>query len=111
MPNTGRTIRELVQGFAQHLRELKSSEYKESQLRLQHLDPFWELLGWDVSNRKQKSPRDADVLVEPSMDTIDDEGLRTREPDYLFRLNGFPQHERRIDQAVFRLYGVDALPA
>lgn len=91
MSDTGRAIRELAQGFAQHIRELKAANYKESQLRLHYLDPFWELLGWDVHNRRQQAPQDVEVLVEPSMDTVDDEGLRTREPDYLFRLNGFPR--------------------
>jgi hypothetical protein len=82
-------IRSLVQGFAQHIRELKSPEYKESQLRLHYLDPFWRLLGWDVSNDAQRAPQDLEVVVEPSMDSPDEEGLRSREPDYLFRILAF----------------------
>jgi hypothetical protein len=31
------------------------------------------------------------VLIEPSMDSTEDDGLRSREPDYLFRVNGFPR--------------------
>lgn len=81
----------LVQGFARHIRQLKAPETKESQVRLHYIDPFWSLLGWDVGNSEQRAPQDVEVLVEPSMDTVEDDGLRTREPDYLFRVNGFPR--------------------
>ncbi|MCE9555681.1 MAG: Eco57I restriction-modification methylase domain-containing protein [Planctomycetes bacterium] len=84
-------IRKLVQGFATHIRELKAPEYKESQVRLHYIDPFWRLLGWDVDNRQQQAPQDTEVLIEPSMDSVEDDGLRSREPDYLFRPNGFPR--------------------
>ncbi len=91
MSNSETTIKSLVQGFATHIRELKGPSYKESQVRLHYIDPFWELLGWDVDNRQQRPPQDVEVQVEPSMDSVDDEGLRSREPDYLFRANGFPR--------------------
>ena len=35
------TIKELVQGFAKNIKQLKSAEYKESSLRLHYLHPFW----------------------------------------------------------------------
>lgn len=89
MPNAQTDINDLVQGFARHIKQIKSPEYKESQVRLHYIDPFWELLGWDVQNREQRAPQDVEVFVEPSMDTMDDDGLRLREPDYLFRVNGF----------------------
>jgi len=85
------TIRKLVQGFAEHIRELKSPDYKESQVRLHYIDPFWRLLGWDIDNRQQLPPQDVEVLIEPSMDSVEDEGMRSREPDYLFRPNAFPR--------------------
>lgn len=85
------TIATLVHGFAKHIRELKAPDYKESQARLHYIDPFWTLLGWDVINSEQRAPQDVEVLVEPSMDTVEDDGLRSREPDYLFRVNGFPR--------------------
>lgn len=73
------TIQTLVHGFAKNIKDLKAADYKESRLRLQYLDPFWTLLGWDVSNAEQRAPQDVDVLVEPSMDTVEDPGLHTRE--------------------------------
>ena len=85
------TIKTLVQGFAEHIRQLKAPQYKESQVRLHYIDPFWSLLGWDVSNDDQLAPQDVEVVVEPSMDSPEADGLRSREPDYLFRVNGFPR--------------------
>ena len=85
------SIKTLVQGFAEHIRQLKAPQYKESQVRLHYIDPFWKLLGWDVPNDDQLAPQDVEVLVEPSMDSAEDDGLRSREPDYLFRVNGFPR--------------------
>ena len=96
MPRAQTTIKSLVQGFASHSQALKAPDYKESQARLHYIDPFWELLGWDVSNHAQAAPQDVEVLIEPSMDSADDDGLRSRAPDYLFRVHGFP---RRRDRA------------
>ena len=83
------TIKELVQGFAKHIKQLKAPEYQESQLRLQYLDPFWKLLGWDVANDAQLPLLDVEVVIEPSMDSVDSGGIRSRKPDYLFRVNSF----------------------
>ena len=91
MPPRPSDIKSLVQGFASHIKELKAPEYKESQVRLHYIDRFWKLLGWDVNNKAQRAPQDVEVQVEPSIDTVDDAGLRSREPDYLFRVNGFPR--------------------
>ncbi len=91
MARTTTTIRSLTQGFAQHFRELKSPGYKERQLRDHYLDPFWTLLGWDVDNSRQLAPQDIEVQIEPSMDSAEDSGMRSRAPDYLFRANGFPR--------------------
>jgi len=85
------SIQTLVQGFAKNIRALKASDYKESSVRLQYIDRFWELLDWDVVNREQRPPQDVEVMIEPSMDSAEDDGLKSREPDYLFRLNGFPR--------------------
>src|SRR5260370_36261608 len=85
------SIKSLVQGFAKHFSELHAPDYKEMQVRGHYIDPFWNLLGWDVANNEQRAPQDIEVLVEPSIDVVEEEGLRAREPDYLFRVNGFPR--------------------
>ncbi len=91
MPDRPMTIDDLVRGFAQHIRELKGPDYLEARVRSQYIDPFWRLLGWDVDNRAQLGPADAEVIMEPTVDVADGQRLRARRPDYIFRLNGFPR--------------------
>jgi hypothetical protein len=89
MPKKQSDINDLVRGFARNLKQLKTPQYNESRVRLDYIDPFWRLLGWDVENQAQRPPQDVEVVIEPSMDTVDESGFHTRNPDYLFRVNGF----------------------
>jgi hypothetical protein len=89
MPKKQSDINDLVRGFARNLKQLKTPQYNESRVRLDYIDPFWRLLGWDVENQAQRSPQDVEVVIEPSMDTVDESGFHTRNPDYVFRVNGF----------------------
>lgn len=42
-----REIAELVERFERNLEDYRSGRYKETQLRLEFIDPFFEALGWD----------------------------------------------------------------
>ena len=77
------TIRELVNRFEEQLPTLKNSKYKEHNLRTEYLNPFWEALGWDVSNKQGKVQAYKEVEQE---DTLKIENLRGA-PDYCFRKN------------------------
>ena len=59
-------------------------DYKEAQLRIDFLDPFFELLGWDIKNASGKSTNEREVLVEESLK--EDVYSNTEKPDYTFRL-------------------------
>ncbi len=43
-------IERLVERFAHNLDVYKRAEYKETQVRVEFIDPFLEALGWDVRN-------------------------------------------------------------
>ena len=43
-------VYQLVQRFEDYRQVYRSGEYKEAQVRLEFLDPFFEALGWDVYN-------------------------------------------------------------
>ena len=43
-------LADLVARFAEHLDAYKSGTYNETQLRKDYLDPFFQLLGWDMDN-------------------------------------------------------------
>lgn len=62
-----------------------SSAYNESQLRTDFLDPFFNLLGWDISNSKNKKTSEREVIVEESLKSKVSENIK--KPDYTFRLN------------------------
>ena len=62
---------------------LKSS-YNETQLRADFLDPFFELLGWDIKNSQGKPTNEREVLLEESLKK--DATSNTKKPDYTFRL-------------------------
>ena len=84
-------VQELVQGFASNIQSLKSDETSEAVIRQEYIDPFWMALGWDVPNRQHRSRAEKDVLVEAPITTIEEQRLRSRRPDYLFRIDGFPR--------------------
>lgn len=78
-------IKDLVQRFEEDLTHYKSTNYNESQLRTDFLDPLFFLLGWDISNDSGKPTNVREVLVEESLKTTKRES--TKKPDYTFRLN------------------------
>ena len=72
----------LVSRFRENFKSYKNlyGNYKEAEVRLEYLDPFFKALGWDVENETGKK----DVVVEATV--TDFKGHKT-ELDYLFRTN------------------------
>lgn len=85
------SIQRLIDGFARNIQSLKSHQTSEAVVRQEYIDPFWKALGWDVTNKAHRSAAEKDVLVEAPVTTIEGQRLRSRRPDYLFRINGFPR--------------------
>jgi len=56
-------IKQLVETFEQNLKEYQTRK-NETELRRQFLDPFFEALGWDVSNNKGNDERRKEVAQE-----------------------------------------------
>jgi len=77
-------ISELVKRFSNNLEAYKSGHYNETQLRVEFIDPFYEVLGWDVNNKKG--------YAEPYKDVIHEDAIKvggfTKAPDYCFRIGG-----------------------
>ena len=81
-------IRKLVERFDRNSASYLSSQYNETQLRREFVDPVFELLGWDVSNTKGSPETYKDVVHEDSIRI----GSKRKAPDYAFRIGG----ERRF---------------
>ena len=82
--DTRRQIEGLVQRFARNLDVYTRPDYKETQVRVEFIDPFFEALGWDVRNVQGYAELCKDVVHE---DAIKVSGA-TKAPDYCFRVGG-----------------------
>lgn len=72
----------LVEHFKRKREELKSSHYKETQLRIEFLDPLLEALGWDVRNKQGHPETSKEVIHEDAIRI----GEALRAPDYCMRI-------------------------
>jgi len=78
------TVASLVERFRSHLESYRSSGYRETEVRVEYIDPFFEALGWDVHNKLG--------YAEPYKDVVHEESMRSaagiEAPDYTFRIGG-----------------------
>ena len=58
--------------------------YNEHSCRIEYIDPFLKILGWDVSNEKGLAPQYREVIAE-------NYSSRTDRPDYTITLRGVPK--------------------
>jgi type I restriction-modification system DNA methylase subunit len=77
-------LRNFVKRFSDNYERYKYGDYNEANVRVDFIDPFFELLGWDVGNRQGYSELYRDVVRE---DTVSIEG-KAKAPDYSFRIGG-----------------------
>jgi fido (protein-threonine AMPylation protein) len=77
-------VADLIDRFEHNRDSYKSQGYNETQLRREFLDPFFEALGWDVSNRQGHAEAYKDVVHEDAIKI----GGNTKAPDYCFRIGG-----------------------
>jgi hypothetical protein len=84
MPDIPSKISELIETFDRNIEAYHSQQYNETQLRIEFIDPFFEELGWDVTNKAGNAPQYRDVIHE---DAISIAGA-TKAPDYCFRIGG-----------------------
>ena len=76
-------LQSLVNRFDASLPFYKDSKnaYNEHSCRIEYIDPFLKLLGWDVANEKGLAPQYREVIAE-------NYSTRTDRPDYTITLRG-----------------------
>ena len=79
-----REVRELISRFRRNEDVYRSSQYNETQLRREFIDPFFTALGWDVANVQGYAEAYKDVVHEDAIKV----GGATKAPDYCFRIGG-----------------------
>ena len=71
----------LINRFNRNREDYRKGHFKEAQLRIDYLDPLFELLGWDVRNRAGYAEKYRDVIYEDQIKI----GGMTKAPDYCFK--------------------------
>jgi type I restriction-modification system DNA methylase subunit/predicted type IV restriction endonuclease len=82
--NVSDKIKRLIENFDFNIDVYKKGLYNETQLRREFIDPFFEELGWDITNRQGYSEAYKDVIHEDAIKV----GGVTKAPDYCFRIGG-----------------------
>jgi len=77
-------IKNLIDRFNENQESYSASTYNEMQLRQEFLNPFFEALGWDVSNKQGYAEAYKEVIHEDAIKI----GTATKAPDYSFRVGG-----------------------
>jgi hypothetical protein len=78
------TIKQLIEKYEADREYYLSYKYNESLLRSDFLDPFFELLGWDIKNNAGKPTNEREVILEEALKANSSE--HSKKPDYTFRL-------------------------
>ena len=78
------TISDLIQRFDNNRAAYQAASYNEAQARQEFINPLFEALGWDVTNKQGRSEKYKEVIHE---DTLRTRG-GTKAPDYAFRIGG-----------------------
>jgi hypothetical protein len=78
------TINQLIDKYKADRNYYLTNKYNETLLRSDFLDPFFELLGWDIKNNAGKSTNEREVILEEALKANASE--HSKKPDYTFRL-------------------------
>lgn len=77
-------IQDLIKKYKADRDHYLTNKYNETLLRSDFLDPFFELLGWDIKNNSGKSTNEREVILEEALKENASE--HSKKPDYTFRL-------------------------
>ena len=77
-------VQQLVNKFDEHFDSYKNQNYNETNVRTQFINPFFELLGWDVYNKEGIPEEHRDVIPESRIKM----NGGNKAPDYSFTLSG-----------------------
>lgn len=57
-------LKQLVNHFSENEKEYKKDTYNEHSCRDEFINPFLEILGWDVANKNGLAPQFREVIAE-----------------------------------------------
>ena len=77
-------IKRLLERYDAQREAYESGQYKETEIRVEFIDPFFKALGWDVHNEQGYAEAYKDVIHEDALKI----GGATEAPDSCFRIGG-----------------------
>jgi hypothetical protein len=84
MSETPAQVRNLIAKFEQNLESYRNPAYGEAEVRIEFINPLFDLLGWDVANKAGHAEAYKDLIHEDAIKV----GGTTKAPDYSFRIGG-----------------------
>ena len=79
-------VSELVQTYRDHYTQFQRAAYNETQLRVDFVNRFFKLLGWDVDN-EQGLPQHLREVTHEATVLVEEGGIRrSKKPDYSFKV-------------------------
>lgn len=93
-------ITELVERFHNRIDDFCSSQYSEEGIRQLFINPFFQLLGWDIDEKRTSSLINREVVHE---DRVKIEG-KSKAPDYGFYINAKRQFFREAKRASLDIF-------
>lgn len=80
----------LVEAYQKHFKQYNRPDYNETEVRNDFVNPFFEILGWDVQNKKNLPQHLREVKHEASV-FVEENGKQVKKkPDYEFHVGSTP---------------------
>lgn len=80
----------LIESYQKHFKQYNRSDYNETEVRNDFVNPFFEILGWDVQNKKNLPQHLREVKHEASV-LVEENGKQVKKkPDYEFYVGSTP---------------------
>lgn len=79
-------VAELVQTFSDNYQQFQRATYNETQVRVDFVNRFFGLLGWDVNNERGLPQHLREVTHEATVVVEEDGAHRSKKPDYSFKV-------------------------
>jgi Type I restriction enzyme R protein N terminus (HSDR_N) len=104
MSEAPKPIIDLIERFERNIESYHNTTYNETQVRQEFINPFFEALGWDITN---KTRQDKMVTLVKHMPDLHKLLKIATTPDNTTRLQRqIDATDKQIDQLVYELYGL-----
>ena len=83
-------LKKLIRKFEKNSNFYESADYDETSTRVDFLNDFFSIFGWDVNNDKLLPENYREVIHEATVLVMEDNLKKSKKPDYQFQVNGKP---------------------